>query len=185
MALFALEHSRGAYLADFAIYGASVATLVVLLTAETPVKSWPTTAAITMLGLFCWSAIEYALHRFVLDGLPPFQGWHESHHERPTALICAPSILSVALIGTLVFLPAFVLSDLWRACALTLGFMTGYLDYAIMHHATHHSRVDREVTRLQGLVRRRSAQGPVSVSGIRSARGLVLSSYGGSRGSCG
>jgi sterol desaturase/sphingolipid hydroxylase (fatty acid hydroxylase superfamily) len=35
-----------------------------------------------------------------------------------------------------------VLSELWRACALTLGVVAGYLAYAVTHHATHHWRAD-------------------------------------------
>jgi len=34
------------------------------------------------------------------------------------------------------------LGDLWRASALTLGLLTGYLGYAITHHAIHHWRAD-------------------------------------------
>jgi sterol desaturase/sphingolipid hydroxylase (fatty acid hydroxylase superfamily) len=41
-----------------------------------------------------------------------------------------------------VFMPALLLSDLWRASALTFGLLTGYLVYAVVHHATHHWRVD-------------------------------------------
>jgi sterol desaturase/sphingolipid hydroxylase (fatty acid hydroxylase superfamily) len=87
-----------------------------------------------------WSAIEYVLHRFVLHGLQPFRGWHEAHHDRPTALICAPTILSATLIFGLVFVPAWLIGELWRARALTLGVAAGYLADAITHHATHHWR---------------------------------------------
>jgi sterol desaturase/sphingolipid hydroxylase (fatty acid hydroxylase superfamily) len=142
MGLFALEHSRGAYHADFALYGSAVLALAVLVALVAPDGQWATTAALTLAGLIGWSAIEYALHRFVLHGLQPFRAWHEAHHDRPTALICAPTILSVTLILALVFIPAWLLSELWRACALTLGVVTGYLAYAVTHHATHHWRAD-------------------------------------------
>jgi sterol desaturase/sphingolipid hydroxylase (fatty acid hydroxylase superfamily) len=140
MGLFALEHSRRAYHADFALYGSAVLALAVLVAAVAPRGQWATTAALTLTGLIGWSAIEYALHRFVLHGLQPFRGWHEAHHDRPTALICAPTILSATLIFGWVFVPAWLVSDLGRACALTLGVVTGYLAYAITHHATHHWR---------------------------------------------
>lgn len=96
------------------------------------------TGGFVLVGLLGWTAVEYALHRFVVHGLQPFQRWHAQHHQRPRALICAPTMLSATLIATLVFLPALVLGDLWRACALTLGLVTGYLGYAVTHHATHH-----------------------------------------------
>ncbi|MCC6208917.1 MAG: sterol desaturase family protein [Gammaproteobacteria bacterium] len=72
---------------------------------------------------------------FVMHGLQPFSRWHAEHHQRPTALICTPTILS----ATLVFFPALVLlGNLWRACALTLGVLIGYLSFSITHHAIYH-----------------------------------------------
>ena len=142
MSLFALEHSRTAYRADFALYACAVVGLAVLLAAEAPRGHGLTTAALIAVGLIGWSALEYVLHRFVLHGIQPFKGWHEAHHDRPSALICAPTLFSAMLIVALVFVPALCLSDVWRACALTLGVVAGYLAYAITHHATHHWRAD-------------------------------------------
>ncbi len=142
MGLFALEHSKSAYHADFALYGAAVLALAALVATVVPGGHWTATVLLTLAGLVGWSAIEYGLHRFVLHGVQPFRGWHEAHHDRPTALICAPTILSAALIFALVFVPAWLLGGLWRACALTLGVVAGYLCYAIIHHATHHWRAD-------------------------------------------
>lgn len=142
MDLFALEHSRRAYRTDFALYGAAVVALATVVFAMGPIVSRLQTGGFALIGLLGWTAVEYALHRFVLHGLQPFQRWHAEHHQRPRALICAPTMLSATLIAALVFLPALVLGDLWRACALTLGLVTGYLGYAVTHHATHHWRAD-------------------------------------------
>lgn len=142
MGLLSLEHSKGAYRADFALYGVWVAALAAFLLLATPRALRLETGLLAVAGALGWSAIEYVLHRYVLHGLQPFRGWHEQHHRRPTALICAPTILSASLIGTLVFLPALVLGGPWRACALTLGVSAGYLAYAVTHHATHHWRAD-------------------------------------------
>ena len=142
MRLFALEHSKAAYVIDFAVYcGASLGLGVLLLSAG-PRAQWLDMAALVLLGLIGWTALEYALHRFVLHGLPPFSRWHAEHHKRPTALICAPTVLSASLIFLLVFLPALALGGEWRACAITFGVLTGYLAYAITHHATHHWHTD-------------------------------------------
>lgn len=140
--LFMLEHSKRAYRLDFALYGAAVVGLTVTVFAFGPRAGRLETGGFVLIGLLGWTAVEYALHRFVLHGLQPFQRWHAEHHQRPTALICAPTMLSATLIATLVFLPSLVLGDLWRACALTLGLITGYLGYAVTHHATHHWRAD-------------------------------------------
>lgn len=139
MGLFTLEHSKAAYRADFALYGTAVVVLVAFLLVDGPRGQRLEFAVFAGMGLAIWTVIEYALHRFVMHGLQPFSHWHEEHHRRPTALICTPTILSAMLIATLVFLPALVLlGDLWRACALTLGVLVGYLSFSITHHATHH-----------------------------------------------
>ena len=138
---FNLEHSKAAYRADFGLYAAAVVALAALLL-DGPRDRWLELGSIALAGLASWSVIEYALHRFVLHGVEPFRSWHAEHHQRPTALICAPTILSATLIAVLVFLPALLCIGLWRATALTLGVLTGYLAYAITHHATHHWRAD-------------------------------------------
>jgi cyclopropane-fatty-acyl-phospholipid synthase len=138
MSLFALEHSRSAYLADFALYGLASVTLALTLVIGGPqAQRWPI-AALALTGLIAWPLIEYLLHRFILHGLRPFSTWHQEHHRRPTALICSPTLLSGSLIVVLIFVPAWLLSDVWLACALTFGLLTGYLAYAITHHAMHH-----------------------------------------------
>jgi cyclopropane-fatty-acyl-phospholipid synthase len=142
MGLFSLEHGKLAYGADFALYGAAVAGVAVFVLAAGPREHWLNTLAWGIGGLTSWTLVEYFLHRFVLHGVQPFRGWHAAHHDRPTALICSPTVLSAGLIVALVFLPALLLSGLWHACALTLGVLVGYLAYAITHHATHHWRAD-------------------------------------------
>ena len=142
MGLFTLEHSRAAYWLDFAAYGAAVGALAGVLVVAGPREQGWEIAAVALLGLAGWTAIEYALHRFVLHGMDPFRRWHAEHHLRPNALICAPTLFSASLILVLVFLPALMLGGVWRACALTLGVLAGYLGYAITHHATHHWRAD-------------------------------------------
>lgn len=142
MDLFTLEHSRRAYRADFVLYSLAVLVIAGLLLLDGPRDRWLATAGFALTGLVGWTFIEYLLHRFVLHGLQPFKRWHAEHHDRPTALICTPTLLSGSLIFTLVYLPAFVVGSVWTACALTLGVLTGYLAYAVTHHATHHWQVD-------------------------------------------
>lgn len=142
MAMFGLEHSRMAYGADFALHGVAVATLAAALMLAGPVDRWMPLASIAFAGLLAWTALEYALHRFVLHGVRPFSDWHGQHHLRPVALICAPTVLTALLFVVGVFLPALALFDVWIACAWTLGLLSGYLAYAVTHHATHHWRAD-------------------------------------------
>lgn len=140
LAFFSIEHGKGAYWADFAIYGAAVATLTIALSMFAPREQWLSLAMLVVVGAAAWTLIEYAVHRFVLHGLEPFQTWHAQHHERPTALIGTPTLLSTALIASFVFLPTLWVAGFWRASALTLGVTAGYLAYSLLHHATHHWR---------------------------------------------
>jgi sterol desaturase/sphingolipid hydroxylase (fatty acid hydroxylase superfamily) len=142
MHLLKLEHGRLAYWTDFALYGMAVVLMSAALVLRSPSEHRLVTLALAAVGLAMWTAIEYGLHRFVLHRLQPFRGWHEMHHERPTALICTPTLLSATLIATLVFAPAMALGGGWYACALTLGVSTGYLGYAVCHHGMHHWRAD-------------------------------------------
>jgi sterol desaturase/sphingolipid hydroxylase (fatty acid hydroxylase superfamily) len=84
------------------------------------------------------------LHRFVLHGIKPFSTWHATHHQRPQALICTPTILSASLIAVLVGVPAWWLNEPWPALAMGFGLLNGYLVYAVTHHAIHHWRSDNE-----------------------------------------
>jgi cyclopropane-fatty-acyl-phospholipid synthase len=140
MALLAIEHGRVAYWADFAAYGAGAGALAAALALLAPRGQGASLAALAVAGAVAWTLVEYAVHRFVLHGLQPFRSWHTRHHDRPQALIAAPTLLSAALITALVFVPALLAVGGWRAMALSLGLTTGYLAYGLTHHATHHWR---------------------------------------------
>jgi sterol desaturase/sphingolipid hydroxylase (fatty acid hydroxylase superfamily) len=142
MSIVSLEHSKSTYWADYAAYAVIVMGLFTALVLGAPATQWAGIVTTTLAGLAAWTLVEYVMHRFVLHGLEPFQGWHLKHHDRPTALISAPTILSATLIAGLVFLPALLLIGPWHACALTLGLTIGYFIYALTHHATHHWRAD-------------------------------------------
>jgi sterol desaturase/sphingolipid hydroxylase (fatty acid hydroxylase superfamily) len=143
MGLFSIEHSQTAYRADFAFYAIGVSSLAVFLTWQGPPSERLDIVLLTILGLFGWSLLEYLVHRFVLHGVQPFARWHAAHHERPMALIGAPTLLTAALFFTVCFMPAWLLGDVWQASALTLGLVAGYLVYGLTHHAVHHWRVGR------------------------------------------
>jgi sterol desaturase/sphingolipid hydroxylase (fatty acid hydroxylase superfamily) len=143
MKIFMPEHSKAAYLADFALYGIAVLALAIFLILAGPRGQALEMLMLVALGLMAWTAVEYFLHRVILHGVQPFKRWHEEHHRRPTALIRTPTILSASLIASLIFFPILLFGgSLWRACSLTLGLLMGYLMYSITHHAIHHWRVD-------------------------------------------
>lgn len=138
MRLFRLEHGETAYRVDFAFYASTILALTVYLIVTSAPEQYATLAGLVLVGFFGWTLLEYLLHRFVLHGVQPFHRWHLEHHGRQSALICTPTALSAGLVASLCFLPALLLSNLWAACALTLGLLTGYFGYALTHHAVHH-----------------------------------------------
>ena len=142
MGFLTLEHSKVAYRADFALHGSAVLGLASGLIVASPRDQWLELMCVTLLGLLGWTAVEYALHRFLLHGLRPFRDWHAQHHQRPKALIYAPTVLIALCFAAGVALPTWALINEWVACALTLGLLTGYLVYSVTHHATHHWRGD-------------------------------------------
>lgn len=148
MGLFSLEQSPAVYRADFVVHGLSALGLLAVLvwdqSATASHLSGPATLAWCASGLLGWSAIEYAMHRYVFHHVPPFQRLHAEHHARPQARIGTPTALSSALIFGGVFLPTAWLADGWRASALTLGLLAGYLAYSVVHHAVHHWRANSE-----------------------------------------
>lgn len=135
-----LKQGKVAYLVDFALYACTTMFLLLLLLVGSSRDQWLQTCALVVAGLVAWTGIEYLLHRFILHGMEPFRSWHAAHHRRPQALIFTPTILSATLFTGLVFLPALLWGTLWQACALTFGVLSGYLVYAVTHHATHHWR---------------------------------------------
>jgi sterol desaturase/sphingolipid hydroxylase (fatty acid hydroxylase superfamily) len=142
MTLFSLEHSKFGYVVDFAFYTGLILVLGTWVIWIVPRAHLSSVLLAGMAGMWSWSLIEYLLHRFVLHGVQPFNDWHRAHHERPRALICTPTVLSAGLIAVLVFLPAWLIGDLWHACAFTVGVLVGYQAYAITHHAVHHWRAE-------------------------------------------
>jgi sterol desaturase/sphingolipid hydroxylase (fatty acid hydroxylase superfamily) len=142
MRMFSLEHSKAAYVADFAFYGLVILSLSGSVWWMAPQGQGGAIVTIIAAGVLMWTVMEYLLHRFVLHGVQPFCDWHAEHHQRPTALICTPTVLSAPLIGLLVFLPSWWAVGLWMACCFTLGVVMGYQAYATTHHAIHHWRSD-------------------------------------------
>ncbi len=140
MGLLNFEHSIGSHRADIAVYGIAVVVLSGSTWAATPQGHALLACGWVLCGWAAWTLVEYLLHRFVLHGLPPFKRLHASHHQRPTALIGSPTLMTAALFGLLVFAPSFAALGLWRACALTSGMVSGYLAYTVIHHGVHHWR---------------------------------------------
>lgn len=134
--------SKWGYRADFVVYPVLIALLAVhsLWHAAPPVAGrWVGAAAA---GLAAWTALEYALHRWVLHRMAPFSRLHALHHEHPGASIGTPTWLSVSLFFA-VWMALAQAASMPTAGGLTTGLTLGYLAYAIVHDAVHHRRSRR------------------------------------------
>src|SRR5260370_24790323 len=56
-----------------------------------------------VVGLFAWTFIEYAVHRWVYHHIPFFETYHDAHHEDPDGLVGAPSFVAIGVILILFF----------------------------------------------------------------------------------
>jgi cyclopropane-fatty-acyl-phospholipid synthase len=137
-ALLRLEHSHTRYRVDFACYAAAITGLALSLLLAAPSGRGRALGLWVVAGGGAWSLVEYLLHRHVLHALPPFRHWHALHHQRPTALIASPTVLSASLFALGAAAPAWWLLGPWPACALMTGLLGGYLLYGLTHHALHH-----------------------------------------------
>lgn len=138
MGLMSIEHTATAGQADSAVYAAAALALAGALLFGAPPGHGPALLLAVLLGALGWTALEYALHRWVLHGLRPFSDWHAQHHQRPRAHLGTPTVVSAPLFGALIFAPAWALAGPWTASAMMLGLLLGYLAYSAMHLALHH-----------------------------------------------
>ncbi len=135
-----MQSSRTAYYADFVIYAVVVLALALQATAHSQWNGRLEWLSAFAAGMAVWTLLEYALHRWVMHGVPIIARLHEEHHRAPRALLATPTWLTLAVFWCVFFLPAWLGGSLVVASGLTAGVMMGYLWYGILHHATHHDR---------------------------------------------
>ncbi|MFA7475595.1 MAG: sterol desaturase family protein [Castellaniella sp.] len=139
MGPFKFEQHPVMYFADFVLYPLVILGGAAVLAVHAGGSARVLLAA-AVLGFLTWSFVEYTLHRFILHGLWPFKSWHETHHERPFALIGSSTPVSMTAFAVLVLWPVSAAAGPWIALAATLGMTAGYLLYVVVHHAAHHWR---------------------------------------------
>jgi cyclopropane-fatty-acyl-phospholipid synthase len=138
MLIFNIEQNNATYFADFAVFGAGTAALLIFLATSAPRSLHWALVLCGLGGLALWTLIEYGVHRFVLHRIPPFRDMHEMHHRNPRQLIGTPTVVTATIFVVIVFLSALWFAGIWLASALTLGVLVGYIVYSVVHHATHH-----------------------------------------------
>ena len=131
--------SKWGYHADFVVYPVLIGYLALRSLWHATPQAEETWLAATAAGLLGWTALEYAIHRWLLHHVPPFRRLHALHHERPAALIGTPTWLS-ALLFLLLWEVAVHEFPIAAVDGIGVGMMAGYLAYAFVHDAVHHRR---------------------------------------------
>lgn len=123
-------------------------------TALIPTRLGPRLSLGLISGLFAWTWVEYAMHRFVFHFRPhtPWQErvsflFHGVHHAQPMvrSRLVMPPVVSIPLaavcyavlhlaIGVVAGAPTWV-------SPMFAGLLLGYVAYDMTHFATHHFRV--------------------------------------------
>lgn len=106
-----------------------------------------------MLGTFCWTFVEYILHRYVFHYNPKtplgerlvfiFHGIHHSYPRDPKRLVMPPSV-SIPLAAIFYFLFYTIFPNNFEM-PFFAGFVVGYLIYDITHYAIHHFAIKNKI----------------------------------------
>ena len=94
--------------------------------------------ALLILGYAVWTLVEYFMHRYAFHHMPGVKPLHMAHHADADDLIGTPTLLSLALIFTLAYLPMVWIVGPYAACFWFAGMMVGYLAFGGVHYIVHH-----------------------------------------------
>ena len=89
-------------------------------------------------GIFVWTFLEYAIHRFVLHNGLVFSEDHDKHHAAPKALIGTPTWLTTVILTVCIYMPAVFFLGSGLGLAFSWGVTFGYLVYSFAHYGLHH-----------------------------------------------
>ncbi len=104
-----------------------------------PAFEWdgaPLAGAAFVIGVFVWTLLEYAIHRWLFHRGSLLRRLHDFHHEKPDDLFGAPPIVGPVLILMAFEAPALY----WGAGSgwyFTAGVLAGYLAYVLVHFDAH------------------------------------------------
>ena len=107
--------------------------------------TWMEWLFIPAIGLFAWTFVEYAMHRFAYHEIKSaFERGHLMHHDRPYDLMGVPWYVTLVIIVGVFFGLSQLLSP--PHVAIYMAFIwLGYIGYCIMHHAIHHWKFENKL----------------------------------------
>ena len=103
-------------------------------------------------GLVGWTLIEYLLHRFMLHRVEPFRVWHTEHHRHAADPIRVPLSFSLALVLSMMLLPALLSGFDGLAVPFSIGLLIGNVLQEMVHERLHRREPgNRWLVQLQAL----------------------------------
>jgi sterol desaturase/sphingolipid hydroxylase (fatty acid hydroxylase superfamily) len=129
------------YFGDFGAIPVLVAMFLYLALAAGGLHAFAEWSAALVFGLAFWTLAEYVIHRWVYHHAPIFSKLHDSHHQEPGAMIGVPSFLSTGFIVLVCYAPLYFVAPVLGG-GLTSGVLLGYAGYMVVHHATHHWKIE-------------------------------------------
>lgn len=141
---------------DFAVFPALILLCFYLALRDAQPLQALQLAAIALLGGLAWTFFEYVIHRFGFHHFPVLKPMHMAHHDNPRGLTGTPTLVTVAAMYVLAYVPMDMAAGGTVAAAWTAGIMAGYLVYVSVHYVVHHlgsrgSAAMRRLIRLHAL----------------------------------
>ncbi len=125
------------YYMDFVVFPAVLPGLVVIAHRYGAALRPLDVATAVFSGIFFWTFLEYAIHRFILHNGLIFSADHEAHHAAPKAEIGTPTWLTSLIMLFGIYLPAVLVLHLGLGLMFGFGVTFGYLVYSFAHFSLH------------------------------------------------
>ena len=129
------------YFGDFVAIPIAVVFFLYLALIGFGLDALPEFVLATLVGGAVWTFAEYWIHRWVYHHAPVFSPLHDAHHREPRALLGVPSFVSSGVVVLICYVPLYRFAPL-AAAGFTSGAMIGYAAYMLVHHATHHWKIE-------------------------------------------
>jgi sterol desaturase/sphingolipid hydroxylase (fatty acid hydroxylase superfamily) len=129
------------YFGDFAVIPIAVLLFAGVSFVNGGLAAAPDWLLSLIVGAVLWTLVEYVIHRFVYHAAPILTPLHHAHHREPTAYVGVPSFVSSGLIIVVCYLPLRFVDPI-VASGFTSGMLLGYAGYMVVHHATHHFKIE-------------------------------------------
>ena len=133
-----MRPSKLTYYADFVVYPVVIVGLAAAGVAHTNWSDRAQWLGAGVAGFVIWTLLEYILHRAVLHRKTYFAPMHGEHHAAPLSYIGTPAWVSVTVLCACFLVPVWLWVGFDVADGLTVGVMTGYWWYGLVHHIVHH-----------------------------------------------